>query len=155
MTLKLRKGVRLTQRPTDMKELLEGALNLGMKSPGRLPSSAPEHFCKWRTVLSCLLASVSLGPTDGGGRVGRTGSPRVHPSFPPAGGGRTHGLVAHMGTRQPRVGEIPVPPLMSSVTSSKWLHLAEPQFSSSEKAAQIISPKDCIGRFPHVSEPES
>lgn len=65
VTVKLRKGVRLTQHPTDMKVLLEGALNLEMKSPGRLPSSAPEHFCKWRTVLLYLLASVSPGPTDG------------------------------------------------------------------------------------------
>lgn len=64
VTLKLRKGVRLTQHPTDMKELLEGALNFEMKSPGCLPSSAPEHFCKRRTVLSYLLASVSPGPTD-------------------------------------------------------------------------------------------
>ena len=39
VTLKLRKGVRLTQHPTDMKELLEGAFDFEMKSPGHLPSS--------------------------------------------------------------------------------------------------------------------
>lgn len=60
-----------------------------------------------------------------------------------------------MGTGQPRVGEIPLPPLRSCVTSGKWFHFAEPQFSSCEKAAQIISPEDCIGTLPHVSEPES
>lgn len=53
-----------------------------------------------------------------------------------------------MGTGQPRVGEIPLPPLMSCVTSGSGFILAEPQFSSCEKAAQIISPRIVLGDYP-------
>lgn len=84
VTLKLRKGVRLTQCPTDMKILLEGAVNFEMKVLDSCPALA------LRVSANGGLSFRISGPQFPLGRVWRRGSLRAHPSFPTAEGGRMH-----------------------------------------------------------------